>query len=312
MSATLLAAILCAVLAPQDPVRARPALRRPDGGAGLPRAADGAHRGDQLHCSDCHTVHNSSRGAPMRYDGSTVPATTLLRAADADRLCLHCHDGSKPLIPDVLAPVSYTQDPAGGWFLANLGAPNPHGHDLASSIPLPAPGSSESFVLGCGSCHDVHGSPNYRNLLLDPPGLADDGDVRVAVDQIVAPNGSNAAVVYTPSNLLDRAGMGEFCNSCHDNFHGKSLGEEGTQSPWLRHPLEVTIAGAANADFAHWSGSIPNRVRVETPFDDLVPSADDRVSCQSCHKGHGSGRPDSLIYADGARRRSTCQQCHDQ
>ena len=312
MYRVLLATVLAVLALPQDPfLPGRGPSRLAGGGA---RAAGAkAHAGERLVCSDCHTMHNSEGGLPMRYDGLSQPAPLLLRGASVTELCLACHDGSRPLVPDVLAPVSYTADPAGGRFAQGTsGQPNPNGHDLFSPSPLNAPGSIESFTLDCLSCHDVHGSVNHRNLLLDPPGSADDGDVRVVVDQIVAPNGTNASEVYTPSNLLDRSGMGEFCNSCHDEFHGKSPGEEGSQRPWLRHPLEVTISGAPNADYAHWSGPIPNRVRVETPTDDLVPSPDDRVSCLSCHKAHGSGRPDSLIYADGQRRRSTCQQCHDQ
>ena len=270
------------------------------------------HRGDSLICSDCHTIHNSQGGAPMRYDGSPAAAPRLLRMADEVQLCLYCHDGSNPLAPDVLHPVTYVTDPAGGGFELPS-TPNPNGHDLASLTPLPSPGSSESFVLRCSSCHDLHGSHNYRNLLVDPPGSADDGQVDVIVDQLVLPNGSNPSQVYVQSNLLDREGMGEFCNSCHDNFHGKTLSEEGgTQRPWLRHPQEVTIFGSDHADYGHWSSSLSNRVRVETPLDDLIPSADDRVNCLSCHKAHGSDRPDSLIFADGLRRRSTCQQCHNQ
>ncbi|MBC8329173.1 MAG: hypothetical protein H8E31_10555 [Planctomycetes bacterium] len=311
MSALLLAALMAVLAAPQDPFRAGRAPRRA-GGAGEGRATEQAHHGERLVCSDCHTVHNSRGGQPMRFDGVSMPAPVLLREANPTQLCLACHSGSYPLIPDVLGPVSYTADPAGGWFAQGLGLPNAHGHDLSPPSALAAPGSTESFTIECASCHDVHGSSNYRNLLLDPPGSADDGDVRVVVDQIIAPNGANAAQVYTPANLLDRSGMGEFCNSCHDNFHGRSASEEGAQRPWLRHPQEVAIAGAPHADFGHWSGPIVNRVRVETPTDDLVPSVDDRVSCLSCHKAHGSSRPDSLIYADGLRRRSTCQQCHDQ
>lgn len=286
--------------------------RRTPFAAGTAAPGPGWHRQDTLYCSDCHTIHNSQYGQPMRYDGGSQPVDNLLRGADEVRLCLHCHDGSNPLAPDIVEPVGYVSDPTGGWFQASLGVADPNGHDLLMAAPQRAPGSSESFILECSSCHDVHGSANYRNLLVDPPGSGDNGHVEVVVDQTVTPNGSNASQVYIPSNLKDRRGMGEFCNSCHDNFHGKTLGEEGgTQRPWLRHPQEEAIFGKAHADYTWWSQNQVNRARVETD-DDLVPSQDDRVFCLSCHKAHGSGRPDSLIYADGQRRRSTCQQCHNQ
>ncbi|RMH04738.1 MAG: hypothetical protein D6702_02485 [Planctomycetota bacterium] len=299
---------------PQEPVR--PARPRAGLGGGFPAAgprAGGWHHGDNLVCSDCHTTHNSLHGQPMRYDGVAEPADNLLRMGSPTELCLYCHDGTDPAAPDVLEPVSYVADPAGGWFTGGAGVPNDHGHDLRPASPLQAPGSSESFSLECSSCHDVHGNSNYRNLLFDPPGSADNGNVVVVVDELVSANGSNPAQVYVPANLKDRSGMGEFCNSCHDNFHGKTAGEEGGASrPWLRHPNEETIFGKDHADYSHWAGPITNRVRVETPTDDIVPSSDDRVTCLSCHKAHGSGRVDSLIYADGLRRLSTCQQCHNQ
>ncbi len=38
-------------------------------------------------CVDCHTMHNSQNGAPMRYDQEEAPAEALLRASS----CIGCH-----------------------------------------------------------------------------------------------------------------------------------------------------------------------------------------------------------------------------
>jgi hypothetical protein len=258
-------------------------------------------------------MHNSEDGQPMRYDGVGAPAPLLLRAEDPSHLCVACHDGSRADAPDVIAPVTYLADPAGGFFPMDWAVEgNPAGHDLLGPQPLTSPGSSDTLVLTCLSCHGPHGTEGYRNLLTEPPGSGNAGPVVVVVDQTQVAGGENPQEVYVLSNLRYRAGVAGWCNDCHTSFHGASPTEEGVAEPWLRHPQERRIEGAYGADYAHWSGPIVNRVPVETPDDDLVPSADDRVTCLSCHKAHGSAHADGLIHADGVSRLSTCQQCHNQ
>lgn len=268
------------------------------------------HAGNQIACSDCHTMHNSQGGQPMRYDGQASPSAMLLRHANTVSLCIYCHDGTHPNVPDVIAPVAYTPDPAGGFFSNSGGTASNTAHDLGMSAVV-APGGSDSLTLTCVSCHDIHGNANYRNLWLNPPGTGNATDVTVVVNQSVQANGSNPAQVYIPSNLRYKSGMSQWCNDCHTNFHGKTAGEEGGRSPWFRHPQEQTISTGTNVDYAYWSGSVPNRVPVQTPNDDVVPSSDDQVFCLSCHKAHGSSRKAATIFADGATLNSTCQQCHN-
>jgi len=45
-------------------------------------------------CDDCHTMHNSQGGNPMRWDENAAPLSALLRGT-----CLGCHttDGTDPL-----------------------------------------------------------------------------------------------------------------------------------------------------------------------------------------------------------------------
>jgi hypothetical protein len=296
----------------------------------LPAPAGDWHRAANLICSDCHTIHNSSGGLPMRYDGLSMPAQDLLRAEDPTHLCLACHDGSRPDAPDVVAPVGAGLDPAGGWFAENpLGAQNPFGHDLMTLAPAPAPGGPDVLTLTCLSCHTPHGNANHRNLLEEPPGSSNPGPVSVVVSELVgggtgggtgSSGGGGGPVHITPPTpgsgpggagsyesrfLLYKSGISAWCNDCHGDFHGRTGNEEGASEPWLRHPQDEELQGAYGADF------VTPRVPVETPTDDLVPSGDDRVFCLSCHKAHGSDRPSGLIFIDGASRLSTCQQCHN-
>jgi predicted CXXCH cytochrome family protein len=264
-----------------------------------PRAARAGdwHQGALLLCTDCHTNHNSSDGAPMRYDLSPALTTYLLRGADQVSLCLACHDGSQPGAPDVLAPVGYTANPAAGMFASRDGSTG-FGHLLlgtAQQVPL----GSRQMTLTCASCHDSHGNGNYRNLKARPGGSLTDPALVVTVDQAVRPDGTNPAAVYDGANLVYRSGMTAWCVDCHD------------QAPTAHdaHPNDVQISGATAASFDVWSAVTSVRAPVENPSDPRIPSADDRIECMTCHYGHGS-TTDALRQPSGPN--TLCAQCHVQ
>lgn len=247
----------------------------------------------------------------MRYDNDPQPAQKLLRHASAVSLCTYCHDGSNPSAPDVIAPISYVADPAAGFFPSDLAArtSNPSGHDLSAVSPAVPPGGQTAMTLTCVSCHATHGSPNYRNLVTDPAGTG--ANLAVAAYQAIKGNGSNPAQVYVQSNVVHKGGMSDWCGACHGDFHGRTSTQEGTASPWLRHPQDQTIATSPHADYAYWTGAVANRVPVQNPTSNTIPSSSDQVFCLSCHKAHGSANRAAQIFADGATRVSTCEQCHN-
>jgi predicted CXXCH cytochrome family protein len=252
------------------------------------------HQGALLLCVDCHTEHNSANGGPMRYDLSPALTTYMLRGADQISLCLACHDGSQPGAPDVLAPVGYTANPAGGMFGSRDGSTG-YGHLLLAG-PQQVPLGSKQMTLSCSSCHEAHGNGNWRNLKGRPGGSTTDPDLAVSVTEVNRPDGTNPAAVYDGSNLVYRTGMSAWCVDCHD------------QAPTAHdaHPNDVQISGATNASFDVWSAYTGLRVPVENPTDPAIPSSDDRVECMTCHYGHGSTtsalrQPDTL-----------CAQCHTQ
>jgi len=269
------------------------------------------HSGAGLVCSDCHTMHNSAGGQPMRYDNDPNPAPRLLRHATTLSLCLYCHDGTDASAPDVVAPVSYVANPAAGFFPTQFSQPAGTAHVLAPANPLTPPGGSQPMTLVCATCHDPHGSANYRNLRKDPAGTGQ-ASISVMAKQTVLPNGTNPTQVYAGSNVTYKSGISEWCGACHGQFHGRTSSQEGTGSPWFRHPQDLTIAPSRHADFTLWfNGPITNRVPVQNPNDDVVPSLDDQVFCLSCHKAHGSANRAALFFSDGATLTSTCQQCHN-
>jgi predicted CXXCH cytochrome family protein len=261
-------------------------------------------------CSDCHTMHNSSGGAPMRYDNDPQASPRLLRHATSLSLCVYCHDGSVPGAPDVIAPVAYLADPAGGSFPTSWTTASGTAHVLGGEAMRP-PGGTQAMTLTCLSCHDPHGGPGFRNLRTDPGGTGTP-NVTVTATQRVKPDGTNPAEVYAAGNVVYKSGLAAWCGSCHGEFHGRSPQEEGAGRPWLRHPQDQALSASTFVDYTYWLGEVPNRIRVQSPDDDVVPSADDQVFCLSCHKAHGSANRAALVFADGARMGSTCAQCHNQ
>jgi predicted CXXCH cytochrome family protein len=264
-----------------------------------PGAGGDWHVDKLLICSDCHTAHNSAGGAPMRYDNSVAVAEDLLRAGDEVSLCFACHDGSNARAPDVLDPVGYIGDPAGGSF-ASRGGDETFGHDLLQPSPVLVPSGDALMILTCSSCHDPHGNGNYRNLRARPGGQAGAG-TPVVVDQANRANGGNPTDVYGESNLKYRSGVSQWCLECHTQI---DLSHS--------HPYDRQISGSFLASYTSWQAVIGPRVPALNPTDPAIPSTDDQVFCLSCHKAHGTGNPYMLRFADGWSLDSTCTQCHDQ
>jgi predicted CXXCH cytochrome family protein len=254
------------------------------------------HYGSSAVCSDCHTQHNSAEGQPMRTDQVAAAAPVLLRRATPMELCLSCHDGGNPAAPDVIAPMTNTEAPA-GEFPGGSESPG-NAHDLNGTTPVVPPGGTVAMVVICTTCHDPHGNENYRNLRTDPT-RSNQLPIDVTSAEKVIANGSNPSDVYAPSNLIYKSGISRWCLSCHsESAYG--------------HSVDRPIFGSPMASYPTWASVTLPRVPVDSPLDDDIPSNDDRVTCLSCHKAHGSANDRTLIHADGSSLTSTCQECHDQ
>lgn len=262
-------------------------------------AAGDWHREGSLRCSDCHTMHNSKSGQPMRYDAGADGAALLLRAETATALCLACHSGGGTAGPNVRVPSDW--DPPAGGFPPDLSDPDHLAHALGAEPVFP-PNGDTAVVMTCITCHDPHGNEAYRNLRPNPSGDLSRTPVTPLAAQTVLPDGSNAAAVYVRANVRYQSGMSQWCLNCHNltevDLHVSS------------HPWDVAIFGAAKANWTMWAAPITNRVPVQNAAGAAPPDPGDRVFCLSCHKAHGSPNPSMMIYAEGDVT-STCAQCHD-
>lgn len=261
------------------------------------------HRGDTLICSDCHTMHNSSRGQPMRYDEAVPAAPLLLRSATTTSLCLSCHGGQNASAPKVSG--STLGDPPAGGFPADLADPDHLAHNL-DGLTVTPPAGDTPVQMTCTACHDPHGSANYRNLRPSPSGTGRAASVPVIGVQKPATGGPEQ--VYTRANVVYVSGLSTWCLDCHDTYEAQSS-----------HPWDRPIYGSWATDYAWWStGTFNPRAPVQSPLyvatdtAPAVPSQDDEVFCLSCHKAHGSTLyKATLDFGDSSDPTSLCNQCHN-
>lgn len=322
------------------------------------------HFGVDLVCSDCHTMHYSQSHGPNPDGGGILvplsdgPHEYLLRN-DINELCLSCHNGTA-FAPDVLESHSNGYVRQAGALNEEGGNgqyPPPTGHTLNSTAVAPGsnPAWSNPDGLNCVNCHAPHGrAPSgyptqggYRNLY-SPTGKSitySRGDVEGAnpLDRwihedvssgVAAPHYGVQAVTFNEPDQL-ASGYGDFCKSCHVEFHGAVGGVEvgGIGSPaeeFIRHPqagVNIGALGGGHSNLSRLTAKV-NQIQVMSPLGQKAGSYNGTdtgltPSCMSCHKSHGNQNAFGLVFMvgtgalteegdNGVDSRNTCRQCHTQ
>jgi hypothetical protein len=299
-----------------------------------------ANRGQP--CSDCHTEHYEEGGGLPAGTDTGGPFDELLVRSTTNRLCLFCHDGSDVTAPDVLAPVtSYSgsgdEHSAAGFFSGAVGTKNDNGHDLGVLVTEVPFSTLTNVTLTCASCHDPHGTANFRNLLDRPAGTVD-AAVKVGTDVFVRslpgdpPSMGATLQAYRESNVGYRSSTSRWCTTCHDQLQ-----------PMLNNPAnrdhhftDVSIDGAGYpTDPPHWASGtgsgfgsatgdgvegVPRlRFQVAGAVDVTsaqLAAADNQVMCETCHLAHGGDYEHGFVWPEEgagstADKDSGCQQCHN-
>ena len=178
-------------------------------------------------CAACHKTH-SAVGAQ------------LLKAPTGTELCYMCHDGSQSSY-NVLAGTFWngeTMVPSlAGGFAPDMGYTSTHIIDQSAVIPG---GAAAPFSLTCLSCHNPHGSGNYRLLQTTVNGIS---------------NLSVSGTVYGPGQTLKTAsgnevatyvyGVSAFCSACHlDYVTYNGPNTNGGQINY-RHRMGVPLIGGS-------------------------------------------------------------------
>jgi hypothetical protein len=317
------------------------------------------HDAGVAHCNGCHTMHNSEDGALIDGDSPNGNAWLLVDATPSD-VCLNCHAtglgavfSDDPLIPSPMKGAgnfTYLQEdnlndghsgathPIPGDAAGhNLVAP---GHGLAADATLTtSPGGLfPASEMGCTSCHDPHGTDDFR-MLYGAGRLVQAG---VATFTNPAPDATGLSVFFgTESNTSHtayRGGMSAWCGNCHGDFH-----DNNTQ---LIHASGQSMGGTIATAYGLYNGTgeLPGDPTLSylaaVPFEDALnatgytdgPSAASQVSCVTCHRAHGSSAPNAgrwdfsvtLLAEDGLEsgsypipdpylnpaQRSLCNKCH--
>ena len=202
-------------------------------------------------CAACHRAHSASGPA-------------IMAASNVRNLCDSCHQGYQGSDYDVEGGTirnggANSPSISGGFSAA--GVTSEHLIDTSGN-PLRVPGgASSSTTLTCVSCHNPHGSSNYRLFR-----------------QTVTWNGLNASVPNFTTTLSNRlatetvvyqTGSIDACDACHSDY-SQRVG--GSYSAGFRHKVGVTIS-ASNTP-----GSLP--LEQQSPAN--------RIVCLTCHNAHST------------------------
>jgi hypothetical protein len=302
-------------------------------------------------CVTCHTMHNSQ-------DGNSMTSTTaeaqnqLLRVAS----CIICHMGetsegarnatfNAPIVFHTDNPITTgnSKTLAGGSFywVADAGGGDDYkGHNVLGISSLDGvlgnepPGHNVTYNINrieCTSCHIANshhdnvsgwvtgssGADSYRFLSGGIKG-GEDTDYEYSV----AYNDHNVYFCDTASGqALGSAtqSIQDHCALCHGIFHNQ-VGSDGTSSPWVRHPTDISLngAGPVYSVYNTYDVIIPlgSSVQVATDsFTHAVSDTQDIVTCMSCHRAHGSEHDDMLRFSYETITRDEnngkgCYVCH--
>jgi cytochrome c553 len=276
-------------------------------------------------------MHDSREGLIVAVSAAGEPGL-LLEETPSDT-CLGCHAddygavfGTHPLMPSVEtgggnfifllennlndAPDGATNIISGETAGHNLDAP---GHGLAADTrhSLSPGGAFPAAEMGCTSCHDPHGSSEFRHL--HGAGPVQGG---LAVFSYPAPQAEGIpldATGETNSNhTAYQGGMSDWCGNCHGRYH------EDTQTPVvpgggdpLSHPSDEVLDAvtrtrynAYNGDDDPLGGSVPTAYLAAVPYEDRSSSTtssfgargSSRVMCLTCHRAHATSSPAALRW----------------
>lgn len=259
-------------------------------------------------CAGCHRAH-------------TGTGPQLLVTANTEILCLNCH-GTTANGATTNVTTGTLIDPGGNKNLLGGGFTSYKGVNVTSKHEMTTTGSAawgnggvrgatSALAAGhvdCASCHDPHGSTNYRIMRTTVNGAT------VTVAQV-----DENAKAYDVEHW--GAGQSQLCAACHSAYHQTAVGSGSnpavlTGSGGYSHQVDMafnigTNAGKLNPQLVGFQG-------VTLPLADGA-TANTIVICQTCHLPHGTSASMTTVAtvgpaADSALlrepNRAVCEACH--
>lgn len=298
--------------------------------------ADGGPHGDYTaltdSCAGCHRTH-------------TATGARLLISNNTQSLCMSCHGstgaGANTNVEDGVYLSSRddttgNQDHGaantpngspllGGGFINFQGYPVTSRHDMAGDgNTLYAWGNEvdrgevapiSDLEFNCASCHDPHGSPNYRIISTEVNGN------EVVIDPV-----DEDSKDYDTEQW--GSGLSSLCAACHISYHETTANvgsNQGSQSygGGFTHRVDMPYHYRGNLNPETDGFTDDMQVNVRVPL--AESGTNDRVVCMTCHLAHGSSAimsgnagvgalPGGTNAADSALlrldNRGICQACH--
>ncbi len=296
--------------------------------AGSASANGGPHGGYTATtdaCAGCHRAH-------------TAAGPNLLIQTSTYALCMSCHGtagtGADTNVEDGFflstrsastTGTANTTDNApllAGGFVNYKGAAVTSSHDATGASGRAAWGNGATnrgvavnisdVQFNCASCHDPHGSANYRIIKATVNGAA------VAVAQVDEGAGKD----YDTEGW--GSGQSNLCAACHGAYHKTAAGQGSTlDGTTYTHRVDMSYAYGGNLN--------PETVGMGGFFLPLsLTGSSNQVVCQTCHLPHGSSAtmagfanggptgagtlPGNTTATDSALlrldNRAVCEVCH--
>ena len=285
-------------------------------------------------CSECHTMHNSQGGSPMRVDDVVAPLSALLLND-----CLGCHttDSTDPFVDgypfvQLASGAGDSNCLAGGFFPTTMGSgDNNDNHHGIGNTNDPAGKETGSFYtqgttgLGCAGINGCHGNETdlddmaaisgghhdpsaYRILYVGTDAVlgsgAKDYEEAIIADtagtQTVYTSGADQNVNIYSAEVTDPS-ISELCAKCHGDFHNEngSTADCGSGSPWIRHPTDVAIPTTWTIGGSTYTLDAADYKHNPVGYDDAIfqATAGRKATCLSCHRAHGTAHNDLLRWA---------------
>ncbi len=285
--------------------------------------ADAFHEGGVAVCNGCHTMHNLRDGLPVDPDHPLGNPSLLILESPSD-VCLSCHAdrlgavfGADPLVPppekgagnfvflledNINDAPDGASDPIGGDAAGhNVNAPS-RGVAADGTYEHSPGGGYPSAMMGCTSCHDPHGTTNFR--FLHGIGPVSGGAV---LFHYPAPDAQGISLVAgeesNDHHVAYRRGVSNWCANCHESYL-RAHESEGGFEHLTRIRLDPSIVQRYNAyngtddptggsQTTAYLASVPFEDAAMTPTSTSGPNPSSMLMCLSCHRAHASSGPRS-------------------